>query len=333
MKKILAMVLAMMLVLSMSTAFADEGTTTKVAASKPTTYEEVIKAFDIIGETDTTLFPDETLNFTSAAATTNPDGGVANISIDPLPVTSNGEHKLVINVPSFTKVGTYHFTISETPGKTQGATYTTAKIAVSVLVTYDYADEDGDGYTMTAQVGITSGDSGKNDTLTNTYKVGKLNVTKTVTGNLGDTSKEFVVNVTFNSTGTVASDITYTDSGVEKKITIADMEDKTHTVQITLIHGESVLFTDIPDGVTYSIEEEDYTGGEKNGENGYDDPVYSNQTGTIAADSTINAGVTNNKETSVDTGIVLDNAPYMILMALVVVAGAALIVKRASANR
>jgi len=114
------------------------------------------------------------------------------------------------------------------------------------------------------------------------------------------------------------------------------MSDKTETVDITVKHGETVKFTNIPAGVSYTVVENDYTEGDKNNSlEGYDEAEYafSDAEKKIAADDKDTVGITNNKETTVDTGISLDNAPYMILMALVVIAGAALIVKRASANR
>ena len=44
--------------------------------------------------------------------------------------------------------------------------------------------------------------------------------------------------------------------------------------------------------------------------------TYENETGTIAATSTAQASVTNEKKTTVETGILLDSAPYVLMFAV-----------------
>lgn len=323
MKKMISLLLAVVMICSLAAvASAAEGVQdTDVNTSKPAVYDAVIKTYDLVGSTDDKLFPDETLEFTSAADTANPDGGAANLTIDDLDVAGNTNQKLTIHVPAFTKVGTYHFTISETAGSSQGVDYTTAgTIAVSVLVTYDYEDADGDDYLLTATVGLTSDEGAKDGMLTNTYKVGSLAVSKKVTGNLGDTSKVFTAKVTFKAEDgkTVNSAITYTDDAAE--MSIAGGWTGTKEATVTLKHGETVTFHNIPEGVTYTVTENDYTGGEKNGENGYDAAVYnkSDDTMKIAAGDADTVEIVNNKSTTVDTGIVLDSMPYILLLAAAV---------------
>lgn len=326
MKKILAMVLAMMLVLSMSTAFAAVDTTNW--KSDKATYSAILKNYEVNGETTTGLFPVENLVFVPVADPTNPD--TTNLTIAALDTTTAGDQTLTITVPSYTKVGTYLYTITETADDAQGVTYSNDTLGITVLVEYDY-----DNSKLKATVGLTKGEEGKDEDFTNTYDVGNLEVSKKVTGNLGDKNKVFNVTVTFKTEKDkyVRSDINYTDDGTAKAI--PKNWTGTKSVVITLKDGETVKFTDIPEGVKYTVVEDDYTTGPKNGENGYDAASYKDEdaTATIASGKTDAVEITNHKDTSVDTGISLDNAPYMILMALVVVAGAALIVKRASANR
>ena len=257
MKKFLALMLAGVMTLGMGTVALADGETTGTNTSKAATYDAVIKTYEVTGSEDPILYPAETLHFTSVADTANPDGGRANLSIDDLTVKGNSDQKLTINVPSFNKVGIYHFTISETAGSTQGVTYTEETIAVSVMVEYDYNDTDKDGYLMTATVGITANEAReKENTFTNEYGVGSLAVTKNVTGNLGDTSKEFDVTVTFTSAKTVASAISYTVDDVNKTIAASAWVNGTASVKIALKDGETVTFKDIPDGVTYTVVED-----------------------------------------------------------------------------
>ena len=151
MKKLFALLLTLALVLSFGvTAMAAEPVTT----SKATTYEALIKTYNVVGGNDATLYPAETLSFTSTPAVGNPD--TTNLTVNDLEVTGNTKQKLVINVPAYTKVGVYHYTITENPGNTQGVTYTTDAVNVSVLVEYDYTDEDGDGYGLKATIGVTN---------------------------------------------------------------------------------------------------------------------------------------------------------------------------------
>jgi len=334
MKKILAMVLAMMLVLSMSTAFAAVvSETTATDASVPKTFNFTKEYKTTAGKTPAT-YPAEILDFTITAAGNNPADTM--ISIADQTIDANPD-EIAITVPAYTVPGSYVYTIKEVEGTTQGVTYdTTTEIKVQVLVTYD--ETDATHTKLLRQVVFTAKDADNNKvaTFANKYDLGNLDVSKTVTGNLGSQSDEFTVKVTFTATEDIKSDITYVDGTETKTITAAMMSDKTETVDITVKHGETVKFTNIPAGVSYTVVENDYTEGDKNNSlEGYDEAEYafSDAEKKIAADDKDTVGITNNKETTVDTGISLDNAPYMILMALVVIAGAALIVKRASANR
>ena len=83
-----------------------------------------------------------------------------------------------------------------------------------------------------------------------------------------------------------------------------------------------ITFADIPAGVSYAVEED---AKHLVGEDGFDvnsspdtdyTVAYENETGTIAAASTAQASVTNEKKTTVETGILLDSAPYVLMFAV-----------------
>lgn len=307
MKKILSFVLALVMILSLSTVVfaADEETATDVVVTSQETTIKVTKEYSANAD----VFPAETLKFTSTPAADNPDG--TNLVIDDV-VAVGQSFDVIIDVPSFTKVGLYKFTIAEEAGDTQGVTYANNTISVSVLVEYDYEDEDQDGHTLKAIAGVTMVDNDKDDNFVNTYEVGSLEVSKVVTGNLGDREKKFDVTVTFSATGDVLSDITYEDG----KIVSEDWKDGKAVVEIRLAHNEYVTFENIPAGVTYVVEEDDYA------EYGYDAAKYefSDDNMTIAKSDKDTVEITNNKETEVATGISLDSMPYIMILA--VVAGA-----------
>lgn len=324
MKKLFALLLTLALVLSFGiTAMAAEPVTT----SKATTYEALIKTYNVVGGNDATLYPAETLTFTSTPAVDNPDP--TNLTVNDLEVTGNTKQKLVINVPAYSKVGVYHYTITENAGNTQGVTYTTDAVNVSVLVEYDYTDEDGDGYGLKATIGVTNAAGEgegelKHDTFTNTYSLGSLTVSKEVAGNLASQSQEFAIDVTFTSDQPVLSTITCGDG---QTITSANwtQAESVYTAKVTvkLIHGQDVTFNNIPAGVTYTVvEQAKHEAPDPNGSNpetGYT-VTYEGETGTIAENVTAAAKVINTKGTTVNTGVVLDSLPYVLLIAVAVVA-------------
>lgn len=317
MKKLFAMLLAVAMIFSLATvAFAEEAEApaeTKLV-SEAVTFSEVFKAYEVVGSTDEALFPAETLKFSVVGDESNPDGTM--ITVDDLTVTGNEGQVLTINVPSYEKVGVYTYTISEVAGKTQGVTYTKDTIAVTVLVTYNY--EAGKLDTKIV-LSTPKEEGGKVSTFTNTYEVGKLTVNKTVTGNLADQTVEFEMTVTFKSAGSVLSDITVNAS--EGKSTIAGDGWTEKTVTINVKHGETVTFDNIPVGVTYEVVEAAKHGleGSTLDVNSAVDTdytvTYTGETGTIGAEVS-EAKVVNEKKTDVDTGIVLDSMPYVVILAV-----------------
>lgn len=338
MKKLFALLLTLALVLSFGiTAMAAE----PVMTSKATTYEALIKTYNVVGGNDATLYPAETLTFTSTPAVGNPDP--TNLTVNDLEVTGNTKQKLVINVPAYSKVGVYHYTITENAGNTQGVTYTNGAVELSVLVEYDYNDTDGDGYGLKATIGVTNSagegeEAVKHNTFTNTYSLGSLTVSKEVAGNLASQTQEFDIDVTFTSDKPVLSTITCGDG---QTITSANwtLADSVYTAKVTvkLAHGDNVTFSNIPAGVTYTVvEQAKHEAADPNGSNpetGYT-VTYADEksAGTITADTVDTVKVVNTKGTTVNTGVVLDSLPYILLIAVAVV-GVVLFTARKRRNR
>jgi len=321
MKKLLAGFMAATMIMSMNmVAFAE--TSDGVAASDPITFkfEKTYKTAD--GKTPAT-FPLETLKFevTVPEGITNPDSTM--ISIEDHTMSVNPED-ITVTVPEYSKVGLYEYTITETTGNTQGVTYANTTFNVKVVATYN----DKHDKIVTEVVFITpDGDEGKIDSFENIYDLAALDVSKVVTGNLGSTTKEFEVDVTFTkeSNKEVKSNITYVDG--DETLTIpasAFDESDSKTVTITVKHGETVSFTNIPYGITWKVEEHDYTKGDANSDDGYEAPVYSdNDAAEADAQGTANTvdadtvEITNKKGVEVNTGISLDNMPYIMVLAMV----------------
>lgn len=335
MRRVFAMLLALMLVVSMSaTAFAAE-TESKATAdyrSEAGVAQILIeKLYQINGSDNAELYPSETLTFTSTADESNPD--TANLTIDPLTVTGNTNQALTVNLPVYSQVGTYKYTIKETTEKEmQGVTYSSDAIAVTVLVTYNYADEKLDTQVVLSTAAPEGGNSdangdGKVDTFINCYDVGAMTLSKTVTGNLGDKDVYFDIEVTFASDKEVASVIPITGGSHAENATAIAITDWTEadgswtcTKVFKLRDSEMLTFKDIPAGISYTVEEDAKHG---LGDDGFKvnsaadtdyTVTYEGESGIIETGETAAAAVTNDKSTSVDTGVLLDSMPYVLMI-------------------
>lgn len=333
MKRLFAMFLALTLVFSMGVnAFAAEGKPTADYRSEEKTADILIeKLYQINGSDNAELYPVETLTFTATPDGSNPDD--TNLTIDDLSVSGNTNQALTVHLPVYSLVGTYKYTIAETTEKEmQGVTYSADAIAVTVLVTYNYAEEKLDTQIVlsTTEAGNQSADAnedGKVDTFVNQYDVGQLTLEKAVTGNLGAKDVYFEIEVTFVSPKEVASDITVTGGSSEENptvIAIADWEAGedgwTCSKVFRLKDSDLLTFADIPAGISYTVEEDAKHGV---GDDGFDvnsagdtdyTVTYADETGTIATGETSAAKVTNEKSTSVETGVLLDSMPYVLML-------------------
>lgn len=364
MKKILAMVLAMMLVLSMSAAFAATDPTVNegVTDNKYTdiTQFTITKTYELRdGSASDANSPAEDFIFTVLSdednAPTYDEQGGALAEGETIPVITikgnDGEDaadtavleynegeagsetkskELTVYLPEYNHVGVYTYKIRETANNKAGVEYLTDIITVTVTV---LNSENGEHDLRVVAVSLKDDSDKKTYSFDdNSYAAGDLTVSKTVTGTLGDHDKTYWMTVNFESD----MDVTASVMNGNDELTWTPADGKwTASTRIAVVEGTPVTIKNIPFGVKYTVVEDSYAS-----EN-YDAAQYkvngASEVATMTAEE-MNTNseaveVINNKDGDIATGIVLDNAPYMILMALVVVAGAALIVKRASANR
>lgn len=320
MKKFISILLALMLVMSLGTvAFAANGDEkiVKTYAANGSTAVSPAETFafsvEFVGATNTGV------NYTEANAQTNlPSIADAVYEVGDAGDELDGVKNLAITLPEYDDIGIYTYKVAENATNTAGVVAVN-EFKLVVTVAYDEADNT---YSTIAIHTETAGGEKTND-ITNTYSAGTLAIEKEVTGEFGDRQQDFTVNVTFNAPEgkVVRSAITYTDDNEDKTVQW-DADGKTATAEITLKHGETVKFDNIPTGVSYTVVE--------NQAEGYDDPMYD---GSVIADgytSNIEAyeddtlTITNNKGGSIDTGISLDSLPYILM--LVVVCAAIVIV-------
>ena len=340
MKKLLSLALALIMVLTLSVA---------VAAEEHTDMETVTISVTYNATNEDTTSPAEEFAFTIAnTSVTEAASGVTKENM-PTPTVGSviyaaGEagnagtmtKNVTIDLPdNYTSVGIYTYTITPTSGTTAGVNYWASPIKLVVTVIQDAnnrlrvaAVHTENGYNGTAEDGT------KSDDISYTYSAGSLAVKKLVTGNLGDRDKEFNVTVTFTAPADkeVKSVISYTDGTAQTIATSAWKEkdgSKQAEVTIALKHNETVTFTNIPYDVTYTVTEADYTS------EGYDeeDIVYSDDANKKIDSATDTVTITNTKGTTVDTGVVLDSLPYVLLIAVAVVGVVAFTAKKRTTDR
>lgn len=312
MKKLFAIMLALMLVLTMGSALAEEVTEPTIGYVENGGTFKITKTYSGVG------YPGgEELTFKVVGA---PEVSISKATIG----SGSTSAELTVSLPKYEVPGVYEYTISEEPnGAIAGVTYAgTYKLKVTV-----YYNSEGE---LVCQPALRlGGDGPKTDEIVNTYNSGTLKVTKQVEGQFGDKTKGFEITVTFKmpkgSEATPKSTILYRlgDADQPQQATFVDGVCK---VTINLSDDGYATFSNIPYGVEYTVEETDAS------VVGVYDVTYQNETGVVNAPS-YEATVTNtSKDGTIDTGITTDNLPYIVLMGIVVLAGVAMIAKRRMAH-
>ena len=234
--------------------------------------------------------------------------------------------EITIALPTYEKVGVYEYTLKEVSNSTAGVKYLdgTIKLVVSVV-------NGTNGQLRVAAVHTegTSADGeklAKSDLFTNTYTANSITVSKTVTGNLGDKTKEFSFTIDFEKAEgeNAPTGITYTVNDVAKTVTFG--EDGKAQVKFTLTDGQTLNFANVPAGVKYTVSETSYA------DDGYTTKL-NDVVGNTSGEKTMTAAAAtyafeNNKGGEIDTGVILDNAPYIALLAIVAFGGVALVLNK-----
>lgn len=234
---------------------------------------------------------------------------------------------------NYNKVGKYAYTISEDDTMIPGITKDnrTLKMIITVVnKTSENLDYNtGYGY----YVGLFNQDGSKADDFTNTYNSYSLEVKKTVKGNFGDLNDTFTFDITLG--GADGKDNNYASATVTVSDAANAANGKTWTIgggaqSVTLKHGQTITISNLPVGVTYTVTEQGAheegwiykTTGE----------AVASEDGTkpsITADNSSNkVEIVNEHEGTPDMGVVLDNAPYIAMLAIVAIGGVALMLNK-----
>lgn len=321
-KRLFACLLALTMMLGLSaTAFAEEPATGKVHT--PTDGKvQFEKEYKLEGEGKS---PEEDFSFQVAFDRVTDASNTAQKNLPTVsPIHYNaGEagsetcKKLVtVNLPAYNSVGIYYYKITEKAGKTAGVTYDGASVTMKVTVINDTAEDS-------FKVESVSFAKGENNKLgegvaafTNTYTTNKLKVHKTVTGNLGDKSKYFTFTIKLEGTGEKNYSTSYDVTGGSKASNPSDIILGEPT-SFELKHNETVTI-DLPKGVKYTVTEAEAPGYTTSSEN---------STGVMDKDEET-AAFTNTKNGDIDTGVYLDNLPYILVFAGVLAIAVVFAVRR-----
>lgn len=293
--------------------------------SQAETFTFVIKSSTDPSKKTTTLPANGLVVSTSSALTaggTTAAAGAISTGTATIPVGESG-----LNI---TKPGVYYYTVTENDGGKQGVDYDDR--ALNMKVTAGYKNDNDDFLTYWVALSRTD-ENGKevktNDKFENTYSAGTLEVRKNIVGLEGDRAKKFDFKIVFS--GVAGTTFSGKLGETDYNITIPDSG--SYTLDGFQMTDESIItFTNVPYGVTYTIYEkpENYSATvDKNaltqGEDGW---YYYSSTGEGVNVATARVTVTNALGGTVDTGVILDNAPYIALLTIVAAGAVVMIMKK-----
>lgn len=265
-------------------------------------------------------------------------------------------------------IGTFVYKITEKTGSTPTTVYdvdknTLGDLYMVVSVTHKLKDETSkeivpnvyeysvslrryNGAVSASNVEVVS--TGKKvpntNAFTNTYGAGNsvndVTLSKTVHGSFGDLSKTFDFIVKFEKPAS-ATDVTYgaivatkSDKSIiiKQGETVISAEGSADAVNleygkeytVTMKHDQNVVFSNLPANVTYTMTEDGAVEGKL-----CDYTVTGEQSAKKtmgSADETV--AIVNTHEGTPDMGVILDNAPYIALLAIVAIGGVALMLNK-----
>lgn len=294
----------------------------------------------------------------SASTLTVPVGvNASNVGITVVDATiTNGNGNFVVDLPSYNTPGVYEYILTESATGVAGVVDNTKiyKLTVQAVQKSENSDTNDLECKVRLDEVVAAGDgkyeladNTKLSEIENVYQAGSASVIKKVTGSEGDRTTNFNFKVTLTSSKPVASNVTYTkdstDTGtfVWSETTVDGVKMWTATHDFTLSHNQTMNLGNLPYGVTYSFVEMTgdttdatpvgFTGSEGSlavGEKTYK-VTYSNVDGTVdVSNKAGSATITNSCGSIIDTGVILDNAPYMLMLAVVAGGAMMLVIKK-----
>lgn len=180
------------------------------------------------------------------------------------------------------------------------------------------------------------------DAFHNTYSAKSLTLTKTVHGSLGDLNEDFQFDIKFvPDKDEIASLYKGVQVGDLGKASIANATAGAYlnlntVYTVTMKHNGSLSFANLPAGIKYEVYEVgSAVSGDKVMKNQYTvtvtDTAFAENSNTVkgaVAAKDVTVAFQNTHEGVPDTGVILDNAPYIALLAIVAIGGVALMLNK-----
>lgn len=228
-----------------------------------------------------------------------------------------------------TQVGTYNYTITENDTTIPGITKDNKTVKMTVTVVNKESDNlsesTGYGYIVALR---NNEDSQKSDgKFTNTYNAYDLTVKKVVKGNFADLKDKFTFVITLdkaNGMDNNYANATVTSTNIENNDSAWTWTaDGKAQKEVTLTHNQTATISNLPVGVTYTVTEK---GADAEGWIYTTDGQIKDKTAIKADKNEVN--IINEHEGTPDMGVVLDNAPYIAMLAIVAIGGVALMLNK-----
>lgn len=224
-----------------------------------------------------------------------------------------------ITLPEYTAAGIYSYKVSEVDGGYDGISYDPTVYNMNVFV-----NKDKEVYAVTingAGLGTTGGKKSLN--FTNNYTTTSVTVKKVIEGNQADMDATFPITITIN--GTAGKSYTVVNGNATTEITAAG--DGVATTTINLGDEKTYTVYGLSATDTYQVTESTAN------QNGYT-TTYNNDCNNAKAaavgTTAKTAVVTNTKDATAPTGVIMTIAPYALM---VVLAGAFAVVFLTRRNR
>lgn len=255
-------------------------------------------------------------------------------------------------------IGEYYYTITENTPAYPGVTPVHDTLTMKITVVNATGEIDGGyGYYVALYRSNSDGTTEKveaKNAFSNTYNSKNLTLSKTVHGSLGSLAENFSFIIKFEpasdnvadmykgpQVGTVGNDVSINGK------TTGDYLDLNTPYTVTLKHGKSLNFSNLPAGIKYKVYEVDSAfNAEKDAVTKGDYTVVVREStdvdsNVIAFDTTdkntvkgsvgtanVTTAFHNTHEGQPDMGVVLDNAPYIAMLAIVAIGGVALMLNK-----
>ena len=208
----------------------------------------------------------------------------------------------------------YAYTITQSAGTASGVTYDSGSIVFKVLVGYDTDDQ-----LKILATGMGNNGETKKDSFTNICSYGTLSISNRVSGTDADRDTLFSITVSFEAPEEeeIPDVITYTVTAADGTETTGTVtggsggSGRTKSVTLTMKHGSTATFSNIPAGVSYSVSQQSM--------DGFGTPQITPPSGSITAGQTASTTVQNYASHTIGSGIRFRNTGTIIVFAAAVI--------------